>query len=183
MSDELQKAAEMFLDAKKRWDVRTADLDDGIVMCIKGELLANAYLARRESAGQNVVSDELKAAVARLRTRAYPDNNDGWCEHDSDCALVADMYLSDLSRREAEEAERAKPADEQWLQTLDGFMMLGPFKELQHQCGLRYHCKLQGSPAYWTMNNQWRFPKDMLLTRGQVLDLLGALDVPTKGGA
>ena len=86
--------------------------------------------------------------------------------------VVIDWAVQELSRRDAERAERAKPIDAEWLKSV------GAKKRAINRWRLCDQCNL------WLRENcLWTVRVDgytvVVTTRGQLLDLLAAL----KGGA
>jgi len=133
------------------------------------------------------MSDELKAAT---ETVAWIEHNrhtsvqwdldafQEFYERDIDALLpLARAYLADLAAREAEERERALPIDADWLRPL---------------------CRsVSVQEAFWFIDEdvflvRWACGFNLKMndrtiadhaTRGEMLDLMTGLKIPTKGGA
>ena len=97
---------------------------------------------------------------------------------DRDRRTLADAYIDELSRRESERAERAKPIDAEWLESI-GFDFNGLRLRRLLSIG---HYELSASPHaddMLLMQDDDAIAIPHITTRGQLLDLLAAL----KGGA
>lgn len=118
--------------------------------------------------------------------RCLNGGDDTWCtskdyyvspKHEEDNDIVAKFVLDELARREAERAERAKPIDAEWLESL-GFN--------KNEYG--YYVKLVANVRIEASVLQSLGRSDVFVggrhiaweqeTRGQLIDLLKAL----KGG-
>lgn len=134
------------------------------------------------------MNDELKAAEERFRSLQYcrvttgngVGNPASWPIEQlywGDSVMLARAYLADLAAREAEERERALPIDEAWLRPL---------------------CRsVSVQEAFWFIDEdvflvRWACGFNLKMndrtiadhaTRGDLLDLLAGLKIPTKGGA
>ena len=123
------------------------------------------------------MSDELKAAAERFQRGIYGSLEGGHTMQRLDANLLASAYLADLAAREAEERERALPIDEAWLRPL---------------------CRsVSVQEAFWFIDEdvflvRWACGFNLKMndrtiadhaTRGELLDLLAGLKIPTKGGA
>ena len=94
-----------------------------------------------------------------------------------DRLILADAYIAELARRDAERAERAKPIDAEWLKTL-GFYAGHDLAWHLDRVSCRQYAQHVTDPVESTLlvddvEVVWH------ATRGQLLDLLAALN----GGA
>lgn len=87
--------------------------------------------------------------------------------------LVA-WAVQELSRREAERAERAKPIDAEWCLANGAAFDLGWMRFYGSECVVSW-CE----SIVWVASKEWKLSMRKIKTRGQLLDLLAAL----KGGA
>lgn len=128
------------------------------------------------------MSDELKAAANRFQRGVYGSLEGGHTMQRLDANLLARAYLADLAAREAEERERALPIDREWLLSIG-------FVRDEFLCRLR----IDGNAhrLYFT-GDAVQLAKHSIgpvllraaavMTRGEMLDLLAGLKIPTKGG-
>lgn len=131
------------------------------------------------------MSDELKAAANRLIGVGLPGlylPEDGA----RDAETVARAYLADLAAREAEERERALGTDVSWMQSI-GFaraatgVRTGHWIISSHEYEI--YCALDGITVHnKSMNQSCVVGSVISMTRGDLLDLLAGLKIPTKGG-
>lgn len=70
MSDELQAAAEMFLQAAKSYEDKTANMDDGIIMMEMGHQLATAYLSEHPADEDQLADGGWLRSVGAIRPMA-----------------------------------------------------------------------------------------------------------------
>lgn len=126
------------------------------------------------------MSDELKAAAERLIGVGVPGlylPEDGA----RDAETVARAYLADLAAREAEERERALPIYEAWLKE-QHYRRDGNGEWSNRHIVLR---QLQdGSYGVFITGgvNTAIYIGNHLTNRGELLDLMVGLKIPTKGG-
>lgn len=128
------------------------------------------------------MSDEIKAAAQRWRAYQYfkhADVNHALHVAGRDARDLSDAYVDDQARREREQAERALPVTGEWLRSL-GFTTSGESAAWLYRLSLLsvfgVSCGVGGG--------QWRYgaaPLPPMTNRGQLLDLLSALQVNTKG--
>lgn len=123
------------------------------------------------------MSDGLKAAAERFTRNTYGSLDIGQMMRRHDSKLLAEAYLTVVSAREAEQLERSKPIDGDWLRGLcqsvsagETFWFVDDYIFLVRWSGgfhLKCHDRSIAEQA----------------TRGDLLDLLSALKIPTKEGA
>ena len=137
-----------------------------------------AWLRPMLNASQD--TEELRKAAERCLN----GGDDNWSvsgdyymssQHEVDTELVSKWVLAEITRRDAEQAERELPIDEEWLRSIGfcsgamGFLFLGA---VFVDPSLRY------LPVYVGGLRQ-SSALDKIKNRGQLLDLLSAM----KGGA
>lgn len=143
------------------------------------------------------MSDELKSAANRFAEQKYLrwGNGDSAVEPEQlpiedlywdDAVMLARAYLADLAAREAEERERALGTDVSWMQSI-GFaraatgVRTGHWIISSHEYEI--YCALDGITVHnKSMNQSCVVGSVISMTRGDLLDLLAGLKIPTKGG-
>ncbi len=132
--------------------------------------------------------EELRKAAERMRrwdagerpSTIYTQGSDVIGAADNDAWDLARWAVAELSRRDAEQAERAKPIDEEWWSTNAG--ELGIWVHCD-QCDYQIEPKFCGPGVCLSTWQHGASVAEVYLpniaTRGQLLDLLAAL----KGGA
>lgn len=63
------------------------------------------------------MNEELRKAAERVLWQDRP-HEDYWMQEDHDEYLLSSWIIAELARRDAEQAERERPIDEEWLKTL-----------------------------------------------------------------
>lgn len=125
---------------------------------------------------------ELESAVERWRHGVYHGDGgnlmDGKADRKRDAFTLADAYIAHLDRQQAEARERELPVDAEWLESI-GFVSV-PSKR-----GPEYADHLElGRLNIWELSGEWLMTEADRFgfrVRGQILDLLSALKIPTKG--
>ena len=125
-------------------------------------------------------TEEVNAAVASLRADSYGLSRHDAADKEADQALLAEAYLAHIAEQERIAAERAIPITEEWLVSIG-------FEAVESHIGPNYGDDLQlGKMALWEFNDtgEWLLREADSFgfrTRGEVLDLLAALKISTKG--
>ena len=122
------------------------------------------------------IEEVRKAAAALARVNNWERPQDVYGEdylHDysEDTATLCEWAIAELSRRDAERAERSKPIDAEWLLSI-GFRDCGSWLAMDVGTSKLWWAQLRRA---FGMNGRH---VDDITTRGQLLDLLAAL----KGG-
>lgn len=130
------------------------------------------------------MSDEIKAAAERYRTQNYNfAPMAASCQLlRNDAELLTRAYIADLAAREAEQAERARGIDEEWL------LSIGFTKQISDGATFilissRWHeVEIIGGCVYLAPKNGTfiRVGTALTTTRGMMLDFLSSLKIPTK---
>ena len=115
-----------------------------------------------------MITDDESAALVELMTivGTKPTIANKWDNAANRLVLLLDAILK---RREAKQAERAKPIDAEWLESIGGDVPRGFDVALFHG----------GSVGISRISEHWMCHGIPVTNRGQLLDLLAAL----KGGA
>ena len=130
--------------------------------------------------------DELKAAVERVRSVDYAGPF-AWAMEAADEKLLAGAYLRHLDNQQRIAAERALPIDLTWLESI-GFresherefdcrwigVERGSGLSVEYDCESGRFCILD---EYSSVRNE----QADTVSRGNILDLLAALKIETKG--
>lgn len=135
------------------------------------------------------MNNDLKAAAERLAANKYYGHGAPWIPpfgRIADLELLVNAYLADLAAREAEERERELPIDAEWLTTI-GFE-LTEFKRGPLFIRSEDHAVEITDGKVWLRGSRSKNPPFVIAmcettTRGQIVDLLAGLKIPTKGGA
>ena len=120
-----------------------------------------------------ITEQDAREAAIDIVDGHYGESNEDLDQWHDDIRTCSRWIVQELSRRAAERAEREKPIDAEWLESIDA-MKSGQWYifDLGVQIGLR--ARMHG----WIITVNHRLLDIEYSTRGQLLDLLRAL----KGG-